>query len=316
MDTLLSMKVFRQVVDAGSFVTAATRLQLSPAMVSKHVVHLENYLHARLLNRTTRKLSLTESGRAYYDQCVRVLNDLEEAEQAIGAASVTPRGALRVTSLISIGAARLAPMISEYTAKHPQVTVDLQLNDRIVDIVEEGYDLAIRAAAEFKSSTLVARQIALAQFVICAAPIYLKRYGHPKALADLKNHNCLIFAYSPDREEWVVNDSGERQAVTVSGNFVSNNGDALRTAAVAGSGIVNLPTDIIGDDLEAGRLLPLFPELKGQEFGIYAVYPSRRHLSAKVRTFVDFLAEKFARPFWSGANTSTPSVKAKAKKRL
>src|SRR5688572_1872311 len=186
MDTLLSIRVFRLVVETGSFVAAAERLELSPAMVSKHVMHLENHLGTRLLNRTTRKLSLTEGGRTYYERCCQILLDLEEAEQAVSEISITPRGTLRVTTLLSFGFRHIAPIISEYTAQYPQVTVDLTLNDRVMDLVEEGYDLAIRAiAGEPKPSTLVAKQIAKVHFVPCAAPAYLARYGTPRAIGTL-----------------------------------------------------------------------------------------------------------------------------------
>jgi DNA-binding transcriptional LysR family regulator len=298
MDTLLSMKVFRQVVESGSFVGAADRLDLSTAMVSKHVAHLESHLGTRLLNRTTRKLSLTESGQAYFERCTQALNDLEEAERAIGEANVTPRGTLRITSLVTVGVRYLVPMISAYTAKFPQVTIDLTLNDRLADIVEEGYDLAIRASiGELRASSLVARPIAKSHFVVCASPGYLKRNGRPKTPQDLANHNCLVFGLAPN--PWVLGHGAEQQRVVVSGKFISNNGDALCRAAISGSGIALLPTDIAGEALRSGELVPLFAHLKQAEIGIYAVYPSRRHLSAKVRTFVDFLAQQFAvQPFW------------------
>jgi DNA-binding transcriptional LysR family regulator len=197
-----------------------------------------------------------------------------------------------------VGVRYLVPIISAYTAKFPQVTIDLTLNDRLADIVEEGYDLAIRASiGELRASSLVARPIAEAHFVVCAAPAYLKRNGRPKTPQDLATHNCLVFGLAPN--PWVLGHGAEQQRVTVSGNFISNNGDALCRAAISGSGIALLPTDIAGEALRSGELVPLFEHLKQAEIGIYAVYPSRRHLSAKVRTFVDFLAQQFAaRPFW------------------
>jgi len=303
MNTFLSMQVFRRVVEAGSFVQAAERMELSPAMASKHVRHLEDHLGVRLLNRTTRRLSLTEGGRAYYERCAQALNDLEDAEQAIRADRLTPRGTIRVNSLLSFGTRHLAPILSDYTGKYPQVTVELVVSDRVVDLVEDGFDLAIRGAVgELKPSSLVSRLIARAHLVACAAPSYLARHGTPKAPADLRNHNCLTFAHSLSLREWTFGDDAAQQRIAVSGNLVANSIDVLRAAAVAGGGIAMLGTDVAGDDLAEGRLVPLLPEFARPELGIHAVYPSRRHLSPKVRSFVDFLAARFAqRPFWSGA---------------
>lgn len=299
MDTLLSMKVFRQVVESGSFVAAADRLELSPAMVSKHVMALEDRLGTRLLNRTTRRLSLTESGSAYYERCAQILSDLEEAELAVGEASAQPRGKLRVNALVSFGARHIAPAICRYSNRHPQVSVELTLQDRVIDLVEEGYDLAIRAATdELPPSTLIARQIARAHFVICAAPSYLERRGTPRNAGDFAEHNCLIFSDCPNAGDWLLDTGDSQRRVRVSGTLSSNNGEALRVAAIAGNGIVFLPTDMIGEDLAAGRLAPL-PAFKPLEMKIYALYPTRRHLSAKVRTFVEFLVERFGSdPYW------------------
>jgi DNA-binding transcriptional LysR family regulator len=298
MDTLVSLQVFRQVVDAGSFALAAQALDLSTATVSKHVAHLENYLAARLLNRTTRKLSLTETGRAYYERCVQVLNDLQEAKDAIGDASVVPRGTLRVNALQSFGVRHIAPLIAEYTAQHPNVTIDLTLNDRVVDLVEEGYDLAIRAMGALKPSSLVARPLAKLHRIVCAAPTYLQRHPAPATAADLKAHNCLVWVYGASPREWQIGAAENAQRVSVRSNFLSNDGDAVRAAAIAGTGVAYLTSDIVGADLASGCLVQLLPGLQPAELGIYAVYPSRRHLSAKVRSLVDFLTAKFAvRPF-------------------
>lgn len=300
MDTLLSIKVFRQVVETGSFVRAAERLELSTAMASKHVMHLEDHLGTRLLNRTTRKLSLTEPGREYYARCAQILNDLDEAQQAIGDATATPRGTLRINALLAFGIRHVAPAISKYSSRFPHVTVDLTLNDRVVDLVEEGYDLAIRASAsEIRPATLVARRITSVHLVACATPGYLSRHGTPRSPEELQGHNCLLSTYTPVSREWSFNGPDGPLRVPVSGNFIVNNGDALRAAALAGNGIAMLTTDIVGEDLAARRLLPLFTNLAPTELKVYAVYPSNRHVSAKVRTFVDFLVEYFAdHPFW------------------
>lgn len=315
MDTLMSMKVFRQVVESHSFVAAADRLELSPAMVSKHVVALEDRLGIRLLNRTTRKLSLTEAGSAYYERCTQILNDLEEAELAVGAASVNPRGKLRVNALVSFGTRHIATAICRYSNRYPQVNVELTLQDRVIDLVEEGFDLAIRSATDdLPPSSLIAKQIARAHFVICAAPSYLERRGTPQNPSDFTEHNCLVFSDCPNANDWPLETDDGQQRVRVSGTLSSNNGEALRMAALAGNGIVFLPTDMIGEDLLAGRLVPLAP-FKPLEMKIFALYPTRRHLSAKVRTFVDFLVERFGSdPYWDQWMTQLPKPAPQQKK--
>jgi DNA-binding transcriptional LysR family regulator len=285
------MQVFRRVVEAGSFVTAARRMNLSPAMASKHVMHLEHHLGARLLNRTTRRLSLTEAGRGYYERCAQALADLEEAGDAIVAARSTPRGTLRVNSLLSFGMRHVAPMIADYTARHPQVVVELSLNDRLVDLVEDGYDLAIRGSTgEARPTSLIAREIAKLELVACATPGYLTRHGTPATPPDLANHNCLLFL--PQRE-WSFGRGVALERIAVSGNLVSDNLDALRSAALSGMGVAYLGTDIIGDDLREGRLQRVLPDIATPQLSVSAVYPSRRYLSAKVRSFIDFLVERF-----------------------
>ncbi|MEJ2767405.1 LysR family transcriptional regulator [Mycetohabitans sp. B46] len=298
MDTLVSMKVFRHVVEAGSFATAAERMHLSPAMASKHVMHLEAHLGARLLNRTTRRISLTEAGRDYYERCVQALTELEEAEQAVSEASVVPKGTLRINALSTFGNRYLMPAIAEYTRQHPGVQVDITMSDRVVDLVEEGYDLAIRGSrsAKLRSSSLIARQIARAYFVICASPDYLRRHGVPQVPEDLRAHNCLrLAAHGAHTREWPLGNAENGSGVTTRGNIVANDIEALRAAAIAGAGIAYLGTDCVHDDLENGTLVPLLLEHVGpRELPIFVVYPSRRHLSAKVRSFVDFIAERFA----------------------
>jgi DNA-binding transcriptional LysR family regulator len=298
MDTLVSMKVFRLVVEAGSFVAAAERMQLSPAMASKHVMHLETHLGARLLNRTTRKISLTEAGRGYYERCAQALTELEEAEQAVSEAAAVPKGTLRINSVSTFGMRELMPAIADYTARHPGVTVEITMTDRIVDLVEEGYDLAIRASrsSRLRASSLIARQIARAYFVICASPEYLRRHGTPRVPDDLRHHNCLrLSANGPLAREWPIGSGDQAASVPATGNIVADDIEALRVAALLGAGIAYLGTDCIRDDLEGGRLVPLMLDhVAPRELPIFAMYPSRRHLSAKVRSFVDFIAERFA----------------------
>lgn len=293
MDTLVSMKVFRHVVEVGSFVGAAERMEMSAAMASKHVMHLEQQLGARLLNRTTRRVAPTEAGREYYERLSQVLAELDEAEQAVGAASVVPQGRLRVSSLSAFGLSHVMAAVADFAAAHPQVTVDMTLSDRVVELIDEGFDVAIRAApGGLKSSSLIARQIATAHLVLCASPAYLRRHGTPGNVADLARHNFLQYA-GVSALELATGDASPR--VRLSGNLIVNHLEAQRVIVLQGAGIAMLGTEVIGDDLSAGRLVPLLvDEVPPRELPIYVVYASRRHLSAKVRAFVDFLVERFA----------------------
>ncbi|ANB71068.1 LysR family transcriptional regulator [Paraburkholderia phytofirmans] len=295
MDTLVSMKVFRHVVEVGSFVGAAERMEMSAAMASKHVMHLEQQLGARLLNRTTRRVAPTEAGREYYERLSQVLTELEEAEQVVGAASVVPQGRLRVSSLSAFGLSHVMAAVADYAAQYPQVTVDMTLSDRVVELIDEGFDVAIRASPSgLKSSSLIARQIATAHLVLCASPAYLRRHGTPKTVADLARHNYLQYAGVSALE--IVPATGDASPrVRLSGNLIVNHLEAQRVIVLQGAGIAMLGTEVIGDDLAAGRLVPLLvDEVPPRELPIHVVYASRRHLSAKVRSFVDFLADRFA----------------------
>ena len=295
MDLLLSMKVFAAVVDGGSFAAAAERLDTSRAMASKQVQKLEEHLGTRLLNRTTRKLSLTETGRAFYERSTQILNDVEEAEQIAGQMTRAPRGELKVSVPLSYGQHRLAPLIAEYARHFPQVRVNIALSDRKVDLVEEGFDLAIRIASSMPQSDLIARKIGGARNYLCAAPSYLAAAGIPASPADLTTHPCLGYTLTGTGTEWrMEGPHGSTVAVPVSGPIRADNGDMLRLAAVNGCGIIFQPQFIVAGDLAAGSLVRILPEWQSGELGIYAVYPSKKHLSAKVRTFVDFLAERLS----------------------
>ncbi|MFP3246954.1 MAG: LysR family transcriptional regulator [Paraburkholderia sp.] len=295
MDTLVSMKVFRHVVEVGSFVGAAERMEMSAAMASKHVMHLEQQLGARLLNRTTRRVAPTEAGREYYERLSQVLTELDEAEQAVGAASVVPQGRLRVSSLSAFGLSHVMSAVADYAAQYPQVTVEMTLSDRVVELIDEGYDVAIRASPHgLKSSSLIARQIATAHLVLCASPEYLRRHGTPRRMADLSRHNYLQYAGGPAPA--VASSGGDGGArVRLSGNLIVNHLEAQRVLVLQGAGVALLGTEVIGDDIATGRLLPLLvTQSPPRELPIHLVYASRRHLSAKVRSFVDFLAARFA----------------------
>lgn len=298
MDRLAAMTAFAGVVEHGGFTPAADALRLSRAMVSKHVQDLEAHLGARLLNRTTRRISLTEAGQVYYQRVARLLADLDETEAAVGALQATPRGRLRINSGMSFGILHLASAVAEYMAAYPEVSVELTLNDRVIDLVEEGYDLAIRIT-QLADSSLIARRLASARGAVCASPAYLERHGWPRHPAELAGHNCLGYSYVQPRDEWSFDGPDGLVSVHVRGTLEANNGDVLRAAALLGLGIARLPTFLIGPDLRSGALLPVMPEYRIPETGIYAVYPHSRHLSAKVRSFVDFLLPRFGeQPPW------------------
>ena len=300
MDRLAGMRVFTQVVDSGSFAKAADRLGLSTSAASRQVADLETHLQTRLLNRTTRRVTLTESGRAFYGRAVELLSDLEEAEREASSAAAVPRGTIRLTAAVTLGVRHLAPLIAGFLARHPGVAFDVSLSDRVVDLVEEGFDLAIRIGSP-GSENLVARKLGETRLVPCAAPSYLAARGTPKAPEDLARHDCFTYEYLSPRNVWRFRDaSGAERAVRVAGRLHSNNGDLLAEAAARGAGIAFEPAFIVGPEVRAGRLVALLGEFVPLPLPIYAIYPSRRHLSAKVRLFVEFLVERFARaPDWS-----------------
>jgi DNA-binding transcriptional LysR family regulator len=298
MDRFQALTAFARVVEAGSFAGAAERLAVSVSSVSRLVSDLEAHLGARLLNRTTRRLSLTETGQSFFERCVQLLADLEEAEVAVSSASIVPRGTLRLTCSATFGARHLAPAIAAFTARHPQIRFDVELSERVVDIVEEGFDLAVRVGAG-GSQNLVGRLIGTTQIVCCAAPSYLARHGEPRDPLDLAGHVCLTYEYAPSRNVWTFRGrDGAEQQVRITGPVHANNGRFNEALAAEGLGIAREPDFIIAPDVRAGRLKPILRRFEPPPLNIYVVYPSRRHLSAKVRAFADFLVERFAKPAW------------------
>lgn len=294
MDRFHAMSVFAKVVEQGSFARAAERLGISTSACSRHVADLEAHLDTRLLQRTTRRLSLTESGQAFYERCVQLLADLDEAEGAAAASSVRPRGTIKLTCSINFGVRHVAPAIGAFQARHGEVRFEVTLADRIVDLVEEGYDLAIRIGST-GGENVVARRLGETRLVCCAARSYLERHGTPRAPEDLAQHRCLTYEYLPVRGQWVFRDrAGRERPVRVSGPMHSNSGDLLAAASVQGMGIALEPDFMVGGDLKHGRLVRVLESFAAPVSAIYAVYPSRRYLSAKVRAFVDFLAGHFA----------------------
>jgi DNA-binding transcriptional LysR family regulator len=293
LDRFTGMAVFAKVVEAASFAAAARYFDMSPAMVSKHIQTLEARLGARLLNRTTRRVSPTEVGQDYYERCLRILSDLEEAEQAAGDLQSAPRGLLRVTAPVSFGTHCLAPLIADYLKTYPDVAIDLSLDDPYVDLIEKRFDLAIRIGT-LADSSLIARKLGMLGMVACASPAYLERNGTPAVPQDLIGHNCLVYNFASADSAWHFFDKdGRENVIRVSGRFLASNPDALCTLALKGVGIVLAPDRLVERDLAAGRLVHLLPDYRTQETTVQAVYPHSQSLSAKTRTFIDFLAAHF-----------------------
>jgi DNA-binding transcriptional LysR family regulator len=301
VDRFDNMRVFAKVVESGSFTGAAARLSISASMVSQHVKELEERLGARLLNRTTRKVSLTETGRAYYERCTRLLADLEETEQAVSDMHAAPRGELRVNASPAFGILQLTPAIADFTARFPAISVELILCERIVDLIEESFDVAVWVG-ELPDSSLIARQLAPCRMVACGAPSYFAKHGIPRTPADLTIHNCLTVAgtgLSYYRAWHLTAADGTALNISPIGNLRTNSGAVLKLAALAGHGLVCLPTYLVGDALQSGRLMTVLDDYMAPPHTLRALYPHNRHLSAKVRAFVDFLAARFGRePPW------------------
>lgn len=293
MDRFLEMQTFGAVVDAGSFVKAAESLGLSKAAVSRYVDALEERLGVRLLHRTTRRLSLTEEGQLFYARSKELLAGVEEAETEVTSTMASATGLLRLNAPVTFGIRHLAPLWAKFLALHPGVKLDITLSDRIVDLVEEGFDVAVRIAA-LGNSSLVSKRLATTRLVLCATPKYLKARGTPKAPADLAGHAVISYSYFVTRDEWHFDGPKGRVAVRTDPIVHTNSGDTCRTLALADQGIILQPTFLVGDDLRSGALVELMPEFKCGEIGIFAVYPSRKHVAAKVRAVVEFLAGAFA----------------------
>ncbi|MBT3559230.1 MAG: LysR family transcriptional regulator [Rhodospirillales bacterium] len=302
MDSLNGIHTFTRVVEIGSFTGAAASLGQTKSSVSKQVAKLEDRLGARLLNRTTRRMSPTEAGQAFYERCQRIITDIEDAERSVTNLQDTPRGLLRINAPMSFSIRHLAPVISEFMQQYPDLQVDLDLNDRVVDVVEEGYDLVIRIA-RLPDSTLIARKLAPFHRIVCASPAYWDQHGRPQTPGDLRHHNCLLYKYLSSGNEWsFISPTGEDSIVRISGTFTSNNGDALLAAARQGLGVLATPSFISCDDVLSGVLEPVLEDYSHESTNIYAVYPHNRHLSAKVRLFVDYMVEQF------GSNSSWDKI--------
>ena len=293
MDRLTSIAAFVRVAESGGFTAAARRLTVSTAAVSENVQALENALGVRLLNRTTRKVSLTEIGREYYERCVQILHDLEEANEAAGALQLTPRGQLRVYCHEGI-AGFVAPIVTGFLARYPEASVDLRMGHLMIDLVQERFDLAVTQFPP-PDSTLVSRRLATIPTTLCCAPAYLESHPAPRCPADLAAHNCLRYAYAPFGDDWPFLEAGGNPIVVrVSGNLITTNREAMRAAVIAGIGLWLAPPYMISDLLASGALVPLLPDYQAPELEIVALYPHRRHATAKLRAFIDMLVAQFA----------------------
>lgn len=288
MDRLTSLTAFVRVVDSGGFSAAGRKLNMSTTMVSNHVQSLEDRLGARLLNRTTRKVSLTEIGQAYYDRCVQILADIEQADEVAGAQQSVPRGTLRIftnTHLVQF----LSSTVTEFLATYPEVKVDLMIGERSADLIDENFDLAVQMIPP-RDSALIVRRIATWRHVLCCSHGYIEAHGKPEQLADLATRNCVRHANYPFGDEWrFVDRKGAPASVKVSGNLLSNSGETLKLAGLAGVGVFLAAGFLVRDELESGKLVRLLPEYRPVELTMNAIYPHRHHLSAKVRVFIDLL---------------------------
>ncbi|HEX7476168.1 MAG TPA: LysR substrate-binding domain-containing protein [Polyangiales bacterium] len=284
--------VFTRVVDAQSFTAAAKRLALPKSTVSRKVSQLEQRLGVTLLSRTTRKLRLTDAGAAYYERCARVIAEMEEAERVVRDLQATPKGTLRVTAPVDIALSHLAPMVAEYTRKYPEVSVVLVLTSRVVDLVADGIDLALRAG-QLPDSTLVARKLADSTMQLFASPAYLKKHGTPRSVAELSKHQCVLYGREL-RSVWKLTHGSKLHEVAVQGRLCMDDLGAVRSAVVAGAGVGLLPVLGTGEDVRGKRLCPVLPDHRLDGGGLYLVYPSARHLSAASRSFIDFIVKGFA----------------------
>jgi len=298
MDQLAALRALRRVVEMGSFTAAADALGISHTIVSRQVRQLEEHLGAQLLNRTTRRFALTDAGREYYESTREVLDLLDEADRNVGHHQAEPTGTLRINAPMAFGTIEVAQWLPGFMAKYPGVQVDLVCNDRMVDLIEDGFDVALRLARDLPDSTLVARRLATSKVVLAASPGYLQAHGAPTVPQDLTQHNCLVYTAATRASEWtLVGADGAEHAVAVRGTLQANTNVALRAAAVAGVGIANAAAFIVREELERGALVEVLPGYTPKPRELYALYPQNRHLSPKVRAFVDYAASVYINIF-------------------
>lgn len=305
MDKLDAMNAFAKVVATGSYAEAARRLGLTRSAVSKAVMELEQLLGARLLDRTTRRVTPTEAGTAYYERCVSILADVEETELQISRLHDEPRGILKINAPMSFGILYLGDSVAEFMRSYPELRIELTLNDRFIDPLEEGVDVTVRIGT-LADSSLIARRLAPARLALVASPDYLQRHGMPKTPQDLAQHQCLAYGHMAAVHRWQLRHGSETLAVQFNAALCSNNGEVLRASAIAGNGITNLPTFLVGPDIAAGRLQPVLADYPPTELGIFALYAPNRYLAAKTRLFIDFLAKRFGdHPTWDAFRSAS-----------
>lgn len=299
MDRFSGMQIFVGIVEAGSITAAAERLSLAKSAVSRGLAELEAHLGVSLIQRTTRRLNLTDSGRAYYERCIGILADVAEADSAVSRSHGALKGRLKVALPLSFGLLHLAPLIQSFMTQHPDIRFELDFNDRQIDLMQEGFDLAVRIAT-LADSSLIARRLAPVRHVVAASPAYLARRGTPRAAAELAQHDCLAYSNVSDPGLWHFRGpDGQPGQVRVPVRLAASSGEFLLRAAVAGEGLVMLPTFYVHDAFRAQQLVPLLTDYRWPELAAYAVYPPTRHLSTRARAFVDFLAEHLAgEPYW------------------
>ncbi|MBP0600678.1 LysR family transcriptional regulator [Herbaspirillum sp. LeCh32-8] len=299
MNKLREIECFVAVADLGSFVKAADALGISKAAVSRTVLELEARLGSRLMQRTTRRLSLTEAGTLYLERCKQIVAALEEADDLLSAGAANPTGLLRINAPHTFGVLHLAPLWPMFLERYPGVALDITLSDRIVDIIDEGFDMAIRIA-RLSDSTLIHRKLTTTNLQVCASPAYLEKHGTPQHPQDLTQHQTICYSYNASKDDWQFSGPEGPVTVKVNSRMHVNNGDSCVAAALGGVGITRQPTFMIDQYLRSGQLVPVLTDYTSPELGIYAVYPSRAHLPAKVRAMLDFLSEAFQQVHWNG----------------
>jgi DNA-binding transcriptional LysR family regulator len=297
MDKFQEMQTFAAVIDAGSFVGGANALEMSKAAVSRYVGDLENRLGVRLIHRTTRKLSLTAEGEVFYARCKELLSHLVDAEAEVASSIDEAVGLVRINAPVTFGILHLAELWGEFTSNNPRVSLDITLSDRVVDIIEDGFDLAVRIA-QLPNSSLISRRLASTRIVLCATPTYLKRAGKPKHPSELRSHSLLAYSYMAMKDSWDFDGPDGVVSVKTNPRIRANNGDTCLAGALKHQGIIFQPTFLIGPHLKSGALVELMPEFRGPELGIYAIYPTRKLVSPKVRMLIDFLAQSFKKTRW------------------
>lgn len=305
MDNFGALPVFVTVIETGGFSPAAKRLGISKSAVSKRVTQLEEQLGVKLIHRTTRKLSLTEAGEHFFQHARIAHEAAKDAQDAVTQLQGEPQGRLRINTPMSFGRLHIAPLIPEFLKRYPKITIEMVMDDKVADLIGGGFDIAIRAG-DLPDSTLIARKLAPLRNVLCASPEYLELHGTPGDLNELTDHNCLIFTYSKDVKEWVFVKDGQTQTVEVTGNYQVNNSEALREAILQGVGIGRLPTFAAGPDIKEGKLIPLFEQYQMPDKTIYAVFPERQYMPAKVRAFIDFAVEYLGgdTPYWDHSSNN------------